>query len=350
MRKDRYDWKKQVIIDLGNPNYKGAFSLMWEKGPEGKWKVSGLELHIYDAGEKSPPARPNGIHRGNVVDPTRNMSRTIEGTSDTGNNFTDAPIHNQRTKTPADRNGTLFSVLEPPESMTERNHVPTAQERNSVQQPAPQFYSPATPATNRASISAVQSKKHVSDHKGSVSSTSFVTIAPFGTSPKAHQLRTVAPMRPYRNTLLPEEPVVSSANISAPLIKSESESDAILSPPSGSPEAVSTRLPSGTATQSEPSHSLSHIEFDSSFCSGSNAVESLCEIASGFLRRYVCTAPPFASLTSQRFFGYWDSTEKARISGGVLGRSNDVLAVERPPFCRCLPAGRDSTSSGASDH
>ena len=318
MKKERYDWKRRVIIELGNPNYKGALAPMREKGPEGKWKVSGLELHIYDAGE-NVPALPKEIHReslkDNVVHPTENMIQTIEEMSDAENNPTDTAIPNQRAETTTDRNGTRFSVLESltrqktpflsasqrsvsPENTTQHNRVPTSEGRNSAQQWAPQFYSSTTSGTNEVSTSAVQSRKYVSGHKQSASSAPFVTRVPFGTSYQAHQPRTVPPVRPSRTSLLPEEPVLSSAGISAPLIiKSEPESDPILLLSSGSPEAVSPRPLPRTATQSEPSHSLLRIEFDSTFCSGSNAVESLHDIARGFLRRCVCTSLLFASLT-----------------------------------------------------
>lgn len=316
MKKERYDWKRRVIIELGNPNYKGALAPMREKGPGGKWKVSGLELHIYDAGE-NVPALPREIYReslkDNVAHPTENMIRTIEETSDAENNSNDTPIHNQRTETTTDRNGTHFPEsltrqkspflsasqrFVSPENTTQHDRVSASQERNSAQQRAPQFYRSMTSGTNEASTSAVQSRKHVSGHKQSVSSTPFVTRVPFGTSYQAHQPRSVPPVRPSRTSLLPEEPVLSSANISAPLIiKSESESDPILVLSSSSPEAVSPRSLLRTATQSEPSHSHSRIEFDSTFCSGSNAVESLHDIARGFLRRCVCTSLLFASLT-----------------------------------------------------
>jgi hypothetical protein len=319
MRKDRYDWKNRVIIELGNPNYKGAFSSTRERGPEGKWRIAGLELHIYDAGEKNSPAQPEE----KVVNPTENLNQTTERTRPPKNNPTSTSNLNEQTKTSTHRGNTLSSTLESLadqrvlstasaswrpvhlENMTEHNHVPTSWECDSDQQPAPPFHTSTT--------SAVQWKQNFLNHKASVSSTSFV---PLSMSPGAHLPRTVAPIRLFGSTLLPEGAVLSSAHIPAtstfrppapPTIKSEPEPEPVL---------VLPQVPSQATKQSEPADSLPRIAFDLPFCSGSNTVESLSEIARSFLRQYVCSALPFSSLTPERFFGYLDSTEKERISSG----------------------------------
>ena len=334
MRKDRYDWRNRLIITLGNPNYKGAFALTREKGPEGKWRIAGLELHIYDAGEKNSPALPKEISLELLKE--KGVNSTRSSNQSTGkpveDNSADTPIPNEQTKSSTHCGDTLSSVLgslahqrsspstlvsQPSvcqENTTERNRAPASRERNSAQQLAPQFRSPTVSAAKETSTSAVQSKQHVSNHKEYASPASFATIVPLSNGPEAHLPRTVAPMRPSRSTRLPEEQVLLSAGISAPLIiKSEPESQPF---PGSPPEAVLSQPSSRAATQSVPTYSLQRVRFDSSFCSGSNAMESLSEIVRGFLRRYVYTTLPFASLTPQRFFGYLDSTEKAGISDG----------------------------------
>ena len=294
MKKDRDDWRSRAIIELGNPNYKGVFATTREKDSEGKWRKAGLELHIYDTGEKNPPALPKGLHqeflKEKVINPTRNMNQTIEEASASAEN-------------------------------------PYC---NSAHQPAPPFHDSTTfsaieGSPIEGSPSVAQSKQRASNRQISIPSSPFTSIAPPSKSTKVHLPRTVAPMRPPRSTIHLEEPVLPSADIStstshtpAPhIIKTEPEPEPVLAPTSDSPPERVLPQPSPRTTKlSEPTQSLLGIQFDSSFCSGSNAVESLSEIARGFLRRYVCAALPFGLLTVQRFFGYLESTEKARISGG----------------------------------
>lgn len=277
MRKDRYNWRNRVIIELGNPNYKGAFAPTREKGPEGKWRAAGLELHIYDTGEEYPPALPKEIHREILkekhTDPTRNMNQTTEEASAAADN----------------------------------NSIDTM-ECYSAHESASPFHDPTTSPAVEASTSAAQSKQCPSNGKKSRPSSSSVPIALPPKSAEARLPRTVAPMRPPRSTIHPEEQVLLSADILAPstshsplshIIESEFEFEPIYAPSLDSlPETVLPQASPRTTTQSEPSQSLLGIQFDSPFCSGSNAVESLSDIARGFLRRYVCTALPFVLLTT----------------------------------------------------
>ena len=330
MKKDRYDWRNRVIIELGNPNYKGVFAPTREKGPEGKWRVAGLELHIYDTGEENPPALPKEIHRGllkeKVIDPTRNTNQATQETSVPAEiNSIDTPIPAEQTKTSIGWGDTLsgsrahqrssLSALAPQRSIDLESTTDHTRERNSAHQPAPPFHAFSSIG---ASASVVQSKQRSSNRKESQRSSPSIPIA--------HLPRTVAPMRPPRGTLHLEELVLLSADISAlspshspvpHIIKSEPEPEPMLVPSSGPlPEMVLPQSPPRTTEQSEPTQSLPGIQFDSSFCSGSNTVESLSDVAKGFLRRYVCAALPFVLLMLQRFFGYLESAEKARISGG----------------------------------
>ena len=322
-KKDRNNWKNRVIIELGNPNYKGAFAPTREKGPDGKWIAAGLELHIYDSGERDPPALPTEIHRDLLKEGAtmRNVNQiTEEASAPAESNSNDTSIPNEQTRTSTHWEDTLSTVLESLvrqrssssalasqqsvclENTTEHNGTPTSPERNSTQRSAPSFHSSTT--------SAVRSNQYVSNHKQPVSSAYFVPIANLGRSPEAHLPRTVAPMRLSRSTLFPEEPVLLSANIpalstshsSAPLIiKSKPESEPVVAPrPDSLPKAVLPQPSLRPAKQAEPTHSLQQFEFDSSFCSGSNSVESLSDMARGFLRRYVCVAHPFALLMSPK--------------------------------------------------
>jgi hypothetical protein len=346
MKKDRYDWKNRVIIELGDPNYKGAFA---QKGPEGKWKAAGLQLHIYDAGENNPPALPKEFHRDllkeKVVDPTGKMNQAMERASAPAeNNRTGSPVLAEQTKPSIHRGENLSGILESlacrktsssalpsqrsvcPENTIEYNHARTSQQCNSAQQSAPQFHSSTVSAANGTSVSARQLKQHVPNRKEPASPTSFTPITLLSKGNKAHISRTVAPVRPSRGQHLPEEPCLLSAHPSAPSTyysprplstKSEPESKPALAPSPGSiPEMVRPQPSSRTTSQSEPTRSLPRIAFDSSFCSGSSATKGLSDLARGFLRGYVRAALPFSLLTSERFFVYLDSTQKERIADG----------------------------------
>ncbi len=97
MKKDRNNWRNRVIIELGNPNCKGAFATTRGKDPEGKWRVAGLELYIYDTGEKNPPALPKETHgeplKEKDTNPTMNINETTEGASASAeNNFINTTV------------------------------------------------------------------------------------------------------------------------------------------------------------------------------------------------------------------------------------------------------------------
>ena len=337
-RKDRNDWKNKVIIALGNPNYKGALATTREKDPEGKWRVAGSELHIYDAGEKNPPALPKETYgellKETDTNPTRIMNETTGGAS--------APAENNSVDTTVRKSGwgdTLSSVFE---SLAHRgssssalasqqpvcleNSTEHTLERYFTHQSTPSHDSMTSPAIE-ASTSVAHPKRCVSSREKSLPSSSFAPIAPLPEGAEAYLPRTVAPVRPVRrvrSTVHPEELVFLSADIFAPstpsphFTQTESESEPILAPSFGPlPETFLPQPSRRTTKQSEPSQSLLGTQFDSPFCSGSNAAESLSDIAGGFLRRYVCCAAlPFVLLTTQRFFGYLESREKTQISSG----------------------------------
>ena len=343
LKKDRDDWRSRAIIELGNPNYKGVFATTREKDSEGKWRNAGLELHIYDTGEKNPPALPKGLHREllkeKVINPTRNINQTIEEASASAeNNSIDTTIPKVQTKASSGWGDTLSSAFEslphqkssssalvsqwPVYLETPTEHIPYC---NSAHQPASPFHDSTTFPAIEGSPSVAQSKQRASNRKISIPSSPFTSITPPSQSTKAHLPRTVAPMRPPRSIIHLEEPVLPSADISTStshtppphIIKTEPEFEPVLAPTSESlSERVLPQSSPQTTKLSEPTQSLLGIHFDSSFCSGSNAVESLSEIARGFLRRYVCAALPFVLLTVQRFFGYLENTETARVSGG----------------------------------
>jgi len=341
MKKDRHDWRSRVIIGMGNPNYKGAFATTREKDPEGKWRVAGLELHIYDMGEKNPPALPKETHgellKEKVTNPARNMNETTEGAS--------APVENNSVDTAVPKSGwgdTLSSVFESLAHQRSSSSALASQRpvylENTTEdtlecyfahQSASPFHDSTTSPAIGASTSVAQPKRRVSNREKSLPSSSFAPIAPLLKSAVAHLPRTVAPMRPVRpvrSTIHPEELVLLSADISSPstshlpsphITQTESESEPILEPSFGSlPETALPQPSRRTNRQTEPSQTLLGMQFDSPFCSGSNAAESLSDIAGGFLRRYVCAALPFVLLTTQRFFGYLESREKAGISSG----------------------------------
>lgn len=342
-KKDRNDWKNRVIIQLGNPNYKGAFATTREKDPEGKWRVAGLELHIYDTGEKNPPALPKETHaellKEKDINPTRNMSETTEGASALAENDSlDTTVPRSgwgdRVFESLAHQGSSSSALASQRPVYLENTTEHTLESYFAHQSSPFHDSTTSPAIG-ASTSVAQPKRHISNREKSLPSSPFAPIAPLSKSPEAHLPRTVAPMRPVRrvrSTIHPDELVFLSANISAPstshlpsphVTQTESESEPILTPSFGSlPETVLPQLSRRTTKQSEPSQSLPGMQFDSPFCSGSNAAESLSDIAGSFLRRYVCcVALPFVLLTTLRFFGYLESREKAQISSGYSERA-----------------------------
>jgi len=334
MKSARNNWRNKVIIQLGNPNYKAVFAPTREKSPGGKWRVAGLELHIYDTGEEDPSALPKEHHlKENVINPTRNAKRTtVEASAPRENNFIDTTILREDTKASSSWGDTLSSALDSlahqrsssPALASQRPvYLKTTTEHTreciSTYQSAPLFHDSTTLPAIEVSTSLAQSKQRVSHRKKSPPSSHFASVAPLPKSAETHLPRTVAPVRPPRGTIHPAELDLPSANISTPtphtpaphIIKTEPESEPVPAPTSDSfPEWA---LPQPSPRRTKPSEPT---QFESSFCSGSNAVESLSDIARGFLRRYVCAAFPFVLLTVQRFFGYLESTEKARILGG----------------------------------
>jgi hypothetical protein len=317
MRKDRYDWKDKRIIELGNPNYKGAFATTREKDPEGKWRVVGLELHIFDTGEENPPALPKEHHlKEKVTNPTKNINQTTEEAS--------APAANNCIGTTTPKEGsngcgvTLSSGLEslahqrssssalaPQQRVCLETTTEHTRECNSAHQPTPPFHDSTTFPAIEVSTPVTQSKQRVSNRKKFLPSLHFASIAPPGSSAEAHLPRTVAPMRLPRSSIHLEERVLLSADILTPTshtpaphsINTEPEPEPVHAPISDSlPEWVLPQPSPRTTNLAEPTQPLLGVQFDSSFCSGSNAVESLSGIAKGFLRRYVCAALPFVLL------------------------------------------------------
>ena len=300
MRKDRYKWRDRVIIELGNPNYVSAFAFTREKDHEGKWRAAGLELHIYDTGEEYPPALPKEIYwellKEKDTNPTRDANQTTEEAS-----------------APADNNSIDITMPKDRPSAS-GSRRPVYQENTmdsySAHQSDPPFYDLTTSPTIDASTSAAQSKQCPFDRKKSRPSSSSAPLALPPRRAEAHLPRTVAPVRPPRSTIHLDEQVLLSADILAPstshsplphINKTGFEFEPILAPSLDSlPETDLPQASPRTTKQSEPSQSLLGIQFDSPFCSGTNAVESLSEIARDFLRRYVCTALPFVLLTTQK--------------------------------------------------